>query len=439
MRDPTGPEHEVHDPGVANPEEAIVTSSVPDDPALRGGESEANKEPGGEFVGGPKKTPSPEMSKLSGKYDGVNTRLNRLVTSKGVTMTQLTVKKGIQKHGKMAVDLIVKEFIQLFDIKKALKPIRPRDVKAMKVKERVRSSMFIKEKYNSNNNFEKLKGRLVSDGSTQDKALYPDLSSPTARLESIFIALELAMRKRIKRCKMDIDGAYLNAYIYRSKGDDVIIMIIPRHLTKILVKKLPELKAFVDPKSGTLWTQVLKAMYSLVQSASLWYEALVKFLLSLGFKVNPLDRCVLVRRDKTSYTIIILYVDDILVLTNQEKIIGWVHKRLEDEYETVEADTLDSFTYLGMVMSTEPNGMLSVSMQGYTANVVQDYEVLYKVKEVTTPATLDLFVVGDGNNTLGPKESKVFHTFVAKLLYLCKRSCINIQLAVLFCARALKL
>ena len=93
----------------------------------------------------------------------------------------------------------------------------------------------------------------------------------------------------MKQCKMDIRGAHLNAYIYKSRGDDVIIMIIPRYLTTILVENFPDLREFVDADGGTLWVQVLKAMYSLVQSASLWYEALVKFLTSLGFKSKPLD------------------------------------------------------------------------------------------------------------------------------------------------------
>ena len=34
------------------------------------------------------------------------------VTDKGVVMTQLTVKKGVEKHGKAAIDAIVKEFKQ---------------------------------------------------------------------------------------------------------------------------------------------------------------------------------------------------------------------------------------------------------------------------------------------------------------------------------------
>ena len=68
--------------------------------------------------------------------------------------------------------------------------------------------------------------------------------------------------------------------------------------------------------------------------------------------------------------------------------------------------------------------------------MVSDYEAQYKVKEVTTPATLDLFLLGDKEDALSSKDSKMFHTFVARLLYLCKRARPDVQLAVLFlCTR----
>ena len=49
---------------------------------------------------------------------------------------------------------------------------------------------------------------------------------------------------------------------------------------------------------------------------------------------------------------------------------------------------------------------------------------------------MDLFLLGDKEDALSAKDSKMFHTFVARLLYLCKRARPDIQLAVLFlCTR----
>ena len=83
-------------------------------------------------------------------------------------------------------------------------------------------------------------------------------------------------------------------------------------------------------------------------------------------------------------------------------------------------------------MSREADNKITVNMGEYTQNIVEDYELLYKVKEVTTPATLDLFQLVEGDECLNERDSKIFHTFAARLLYLCKRARLDVQLTVLF-------
>ena len=117
-----------------------------------------------------------------------------------------------------------------------------------------------------NNVFEKLKTRVVADGSTQDKTIYSLLNSPTAKSESICACLALVSgRKTLHWGEIDIGGAYLNAFMV---DGDVIIMILSKHLTKILVKLKPHLKEYVDPLTGNMLVHILKALYGLVQSAA---------------------------------------------------------------------------------------------------------------------------------------------------------------------------
>ncbi len=54
----------------------------------------------------------------------------------------------------------------------------------------IRSSMFLKDKYDAAGAFQKLKARLVTGGYKQDKSLYEDLSSPTVSIESVFLILD---------------------------------------------------------------------------------------------------------------------------------------------------------------------------------------------------------------------------------------------------------
>ena len=188
--------------------------------------------------------------------------------------------------------------------------------------------MFLKEKVDGNNVFEKLKGRVVADGSMQDKEVYSHLNSPTAKLDSIMICLSMASKKRMFWSKVDIGGAYLNAFLV---DGDIIFMILSKQLTTILVKLHPELKRYVDPFTGTMLVQILKALYGLVQSAALWYDALSTFLKNLGFVANPLDECVLMHTTDAGVLIIILYVDDILLLADKKVMVDWLLGELEEE------------------------------------------------------------------------------------------------------------
>ena len=132
------------------PQEELVTPSVPESPALRRGEIEAEKE------GDTKKvdliTPVPQVGDKTinvvdygqGKRER-NVPPNRysgVISNEGVVLTQLTMKKGLAKHGKLAEQAVCKEFVQLFKEKKALKSVRREDIDMKTVKEKIRSSMF---------------------------------------------------------------------------------------------------------------------------------------------------------------------------------------------------------------------------------------------------------------------------------------------------------
>ena len=62
-------------------------------------------------------------------------------------------------------------------------------------------------------------------------------------------------------------------------------------LPKIAIIHMPKLKEYVA-RNGKLYVILKKTLYSLVQSAKLWYDVLSTFLQKTGFKQYALDRCV---------------------------------------------------------------------------------------------------------------------------------------------------
>jgi hypothetical protein len=310
------------------------------------------------------------------------------------SLTQLSVKKGLAKHGEAAKLAVAKEFKQLFKEKRVPKPVMWSRLSRSERRKVIRSSMFLKEKYDAFGVFEKLKGRLVADGRMQDKTLYQERRSPTAKNESMVMELCVAALKNKRKAKVDITGAYLNAFV--DKGDR-IFMELSKDLTNILVEVFPWLKPYVDPVTGKLLVRILKALYGLVQSAALWFEALTAFLKRLGFVPNTIDNCVLNKRDDDKDITIVLYVDDILMLSENQTDIDWLIGALKSEYGELTVETGNSFTYLGMGLETIQDGNMRLRMDAYVEGVLNDFERIYpKVKASTIPASVNLFRPSNG-------------------------------------------
>jgi hypothetical protein len=131
-------------------------------------------------------------------------------------------------------------------------------------KKAVRSHMFLSEKY-EDGVFVKMKARLLVDGRMQDRSLYHDYSSPTAKTKSVMTCLELAAVKGWDMLKLDIRGAFLCDNIDDSKE---VFMILDKKLSEMCGQWVPGAGEFIT-KHGKLVVKVNIAMDGLIQSAKL--------------------------------------------------------------------------------------------------------------------------------------------------------------------------
>ena len=56
-------------------------------------------------------------------------------------------------------------------------------------------------------------------------------------------------------------------------------------------------------------------------------------MLSHGFKINELDKCVYVKDTKHEYIIVCLYVDDMLIVDNDNKMISSTKNMLNSRFD----------------------------------------------------------------------------------------------------------
>ena len=104
----------------------------------------------------------------------------------------------------------------------------------------------------------------------------------------------------------------------------------------------------------------------------------------------------------------------------------WLNK-LYGEYREVKATRGKIHDYLGMRLNFETRGKVKVDMTKYTEKMLSDFREHFKLDGTAkTPAGSDLFDVKSGE-LLDNATREVFHTFVAKGLFMCKRSRPDIQ------------
>jgi hypothetical protein len=125
--------------------------------------------------------------------------------------------------------------------------------------------MFLKEKY-EDGSFVKMKARLVADGRMQDRTVYTDYWSPTAKTRSIMTCLKLAALKDWDMLKLDVSCAFLCAPI----NDEEVFMFLDEGMSGMCVQFMPKYEEYLRT-DGRLVVKVNKAIYRLIQSAKLWY------------------------------------------------------------------------------------------------------------------------------------------------------------------------
>jgi len=297
--------------------------------------------------------------------------------------------------------------------KKALTPVKWELLNEDQKKRVVRSHMFLREKY-EDGQYVKMKARLVADGRMQDRTIYHDYSSPTAKTKSVMTCLKLAAVHNWDMLKLDVGGAFLCPDMSDSEE---VYMVLDKQLSEMCSAWVPDVKEFIRD-DGKLVVKVSKAMYGLIQSAKLWYKELSGYLVSKGFKACKSDECILVKRMQNgNYLVVILYVDDILVLSGVSEDRYWVKPILEERYKKVTSEEGNRLPYLGMTIIKRDFGY-KLCMKAYIDEIVKLYR-RDNLREYTVPATGKLFQIDEKSEAAADKTK--FHSVVAKLLYLGKR------------------
>ena len=174
---------------------------------------------------------------------------------------------------------------------------------------------IFKTKRDSKGNIERNKACLVTKGFTQREGInHNETCSPVSLNDSFIIIMTLVAHFDLELHQMDVKATFLNGEI-----DETIYM--------------EQLENFVIRDSKSMVCKLKKSLYELKQSPRLWYQKFHKIISSFDFVINPANECIYHKFSGSKYIFLVLYVDDILLATNDLNLLRDTKKFLSRNFE----------------------------------------------------------------------------------------------------------
>lgn len=252
-----------------------------------------------------------------------------------------------------------------------------------------------KVKHGNDGRVERFKGRLVAQGFSQQYGIdYDETFSPVVRFSSIRTLLAFGVQNNMLIHQMDVETAFLNG-----KLDEVMYMRQP--------------DGYVKQGEEHLVCKLNKSLYGLKQSPRCWNKVFHDHMEKTGFNRSTADPCVYIRNlDKL--TIVAVYVDDLIILTETEEEIQEVKRSLSYQFKMKDMGRLHYC--LGFnIEQDEDNKCIKIHQKQYIANMLMRYGLI-EANTVTTPADPNVKLQKIDNES-GKVDQVSYQSMVGSLLY----------------------
>jgi Reverse transcriptase (RNA-dependent DNA polymerase) len=354
-----------------------------------------------------KETPHTEESLPSSTHQ-YNLRPRTKVLA--VTSKNLTPKQGIEL-GSVGKDSITKELQNMINFK-VWDAVHKCDIDRDKLNTIIRSKMFLRQKRTG-----VIKSRLVAGGHMQDRETYTieNTSSPTVSTDALLILLAKFASDKRHTVSIDIVAAYLNCDLIKD-----VYMVLDKLMSELLIEVDQNYRKYLDPVTNCIYVKLKKALYGLIESAKLFYIHLSNSLESLGFVRNGYDQCVFNRVGKSGKQLTVCFhVDDLLCASESNEDLELFATELNMIYTDININRGMKHDYLGIDIDFSESGFCAIDMTKYIQDIITTHNV---EGTKTSPADDDLFKVDNNSEILNVNDKDMFHSIVAKLLYVTKRA-----------------
>jgi hypothetical protein len=313
-------------------------------------------------------------------------------------------------------------------------PIEKKNLSEIQKRRALESLIFLSEKKDGT-----VKGRYCANGSTQRSYMErEEVASPTVSTESTLLTAVIEAEEGRDVATCDIPNAFIQTQVAETDSDgNKTIMKIRGLLVEVLCNLDPSYRDYVaiENNKQVLYVHVRKAIYGMMISALMFYRKLAHDLQSYGFTINPYDPCVANKTVNGNQLTVSWHIDDLKVSHMDSQTVTDFLTWIVETYGQIGEVKITRgpiHDYLGMRLDYAIPKQVTIDMVSYVESMVSFFPENLEKPKVTSPWTDKLFSVSEKSPLLPKPTAELFHTMVAKGLFLCKRGRPDIPPAIAF-------
>jgi hypothetical protein len=240
-------------------------------------------------------------------------------------------------------------------------------------KKTVESRWVLRTKLKKDGSIDRRKARLVAKGFTQKPGIdFNETFTPVARLRSIRLFMAIAVELGLQVHQVDFTSTYLNGEI-----EEEVFMEVPSEFYDILSEK--ESRKF----RGNKVCLIRKALYALKQSGRQWYKKLDEKLKQQKLKPLNSDPCVYINKEDGNIVIVVIYVDDLMVASDNLRKLQRLKSELSKSFEMKDLGPLSFCLDIEFTQDVEKQ-TITMSQSRYIKETLSRFN-MENCKGVTTP------------------------------------------------------
>jgi hypothetical protein len=213
-------------------------------------------------------------------------------------------------------------------------------------------------------------------------------------METIRVVIAEAVRKKWKLRQMDVKSAYLNGY-----------------LKEEVYMEQPD--GYDDGTKRAC--RLIKTLYSLKQSGREWNEELNKRLTRIGFKRLVSDPCAYRKEMNTHVQIVTVWVDDLMLFTNDERAMVNLRRELEDSFEITDLGEPSKIVGIEITIN-DRNGEVKLTQERYIEAILKKHG-LENANKVAVPMDPKIRFEKAESSTDPRDKSNAYASLIGSLMF----------------------